>query len=676
MLRTPSRPLVIQTLTEAKELLTKLKGLPGPFGFDIETHGCNPAKESPVGRGETVCWSLGWQDGAGFERAFLWRDSFELFSDWLGRVPLVVHNGISYDRHIVANDGFALGNIVCDTLRLSRLLRASKDTDHSLKGLMAIVGLRPVGEYRDLFQRRVCLGVEQVEIKDCKRKVDGRMVPTVIGPHSRLGAATELIDLRTIREYEWLLPTLYDYASLDAAATLEIYYKLRAAAEKTTWRGLGGQQWGNLWTFYEQFWNPFLDLLWDMERAGIQLDPALCDERGLEASEKAAERLDAIRVAVNDHEFNPGSPPQMVALLERLGCPPSPVCGTLKAVKKTARGKTPTDEAALDWLSKQGYHPVLREILAWRKVTKLGQFLTKLPLHCDGANRLHSILAPDTDTGRLSSKKPNLQNIPKEDAFGIRRAFVARPGHLLVCADFAQLEMVVLAHFLVELFDDWRLADDLASGDSHSATARRCWPWLPLGNLKGHSDPRVSKKREDAKTVNYAVNYGKTAFGLGVQITDESGLAIGTDAAQTILDLYFDAYPAIGKFRRHCFEMAKHTGVVRTLLGRTRPLLECRSDERWVQQAGERKAVNSPIQGSAADVVVAAMLKLRSQLPVFRARMVLQIHDEIIVETPEESAEEVLQTMVQTMTNPFKTNLLRVPLAVEAKIGPNWAACK
>lgn len=663
---------VIENDHEARDLLRRLQQLPPStiFGIDCETVAVDPGEESPVGKGRIVCWSIGYADpllgtnrrGAPLaRRAFLWARALPTFRAWLGDpgVQKVGHGVWSFDKHVFSNCGFELNGIACDTLRLGRVLNASAQADHSLKGRIESLFGYSAGTFKENFSRHKCLGLEDHgEPRYRKRTVDGVKIDTLVGGNaSRVGAGYEVVDLeRFAADYPDRLHTLYDYASLDAKGTLELYFELRKYAETTPWTGLGGQTWGNLWQFYETVWNPFLSVLWDIERAGIRYDPSRTSD-GRDRCRASCERLlGQVRSWVGSEDFNPGSGPQLTEwLYSRLGMEVPPVKGTRTALKRTKPGEKPTTEASLNWLRANGYGSKgLDDLQQWRKEAKCLQFLEALPEYVVG-DRLHSVLQPEAETGRLTSKTPNLQQIPKRyDPYRIRSGFVAAPGCCLVVADFSQLEMVVLAHFLVELFNDRTLADDLATGDAHTETARR-----------------LGLPREVAKEINYGINYGKSDLGLSLS------LGISQKEAKRYLDAHARAYPGIRRFQEHCFEQAKRTGSVRTLAGRTRPLGLARSDNHWERAAAFRQAANTPIQGSAADIVISAMLRLHGALsgsPL--GRIVLQVHDELVVESPVALGAEALELVRSTMENPFSKPLLKVPLTVDAKVASDWYEAK
>jgi DNA polymerase-1 len=373
------------------------------------------------------------------------------------------------------------------------------------------------------------------------------------------------------------------------------------------------------------------------------------------------------------------------------------VCGTLSAVKKNHKKKPVTDQAGVDWLAgnvKDEYdREQLNRFAEYKKVRDQLKFLSSLPGHRDPEGRLHCVLAPETDTGRLSCRNPNLQQIPKSDRYGIRAAFRAEEGFKLIVADYSQLELYVLAHFLIELFDDHGLANALKEGDVHSAVAKMAWP--ELQKFPGKLDVDLgtpawaAKKRSDVKSVVYGLNYGKTARGLGVQIKDEDGRAIGTERAQELLDTVCEAL-GVRPYQEYIQAYATKHGGVHTLLGRWRPLPGAQSDDEYERSAALRQALNTPIQGSAVDIVTGAMLRLNTDpLPELRragwyserlattgSKLLLQAHDELVFEVPREHAEEARELVQWGMEHPFKEGFLKVPLKVEAKVADNWAEGK
>jgi DNA polymerase-1 len=698
---------VIETLDQARTLLEELRRLPGPFGLDTEC--IVDIDKSPVGQGRIVCWSVAWQHPGSpihargmrlADRAFLWADALEVFKPWLEdhMVPKVGHNIFTFDRHMFLNHGIELQGVVGDTLRMSRFLNADSSAEHGLKSLMQrVLGYQPVGEYKHLFGRTKASAVEDLgECKLTRRKVEGRFIPTLIGgEHQRLFDATELIPLDTIsRDYRWLLPDLFDYASLDAKATLELFCFFKGLLQKRPARRMGGEVVGTLWDLYESWWNPGLLLLTEYERAGVDVDLERC------AQSSALLQPDIDKLAAQIEAWSPGvnwrSGPQGPRFLyERKGFKVPPYCGSkLEAARRTKRGKTPGDFVALTYLAdavstgpedKAG----IRAVLAWRALVKAKQYTDTFAEYVSPLDgRVHTILAPEADTGRLSAKSPALQQIPKRDKYKVRRAFVAPPGYSLIVADYSQLEMYVAAHFMKVICHDDTLEQLLASGDMHSAMARRAWPH----ELKGLTDEQVKEhiRREHAKAVGYGLFYGKSAAGMGISIRDAAGNPIGTQAAQAILDAYHAAVPALAKLQRHFIEWAREHWGTHTLLGRFRPLSQVHSDEEWQRGEGERAALNTPIQGSAHDIVATAMLRANTyrlaeltgrgffhqQLRACGALGNLQVHDELQWRVPTPAAVEAAALVKAVMENPFEPGVLSVKLKADVHVAPSWGEAK
>jgi DNA polymerase-1 len=683
---------VIETTVQAEELLAKLRSLPGPFGLDTEC--VVDIDRSPVGQGTIVCWSVAWTEHQARKhsrgmplasRAFLWAEALPVFKDWLEdhTVPKVGHNIFTFDRHMFLNHGISLQGIVGDTLRMSRFLNADSSAEHGLKSLMQrVLGYQPVGEYKHLFGRCKASAVEDLgECKLTRRKVEGGFVPTLIGgEHQRLYTARELIPLHTVRtDYQWLLPELFDYASLDAKATLELFHFFRALMQKRPAKRMGGDVVGSLWDLYESWWNPGLLQLTEYERAGVDVDLARCAQSSA-ALEPDIQKLDnQIRAWSGDVNWRSG-PQGPKFLYERKGFKVPPYCGSkLEAARRTKRGKHPGDFVALTYLAdatttspddKAG----IRAVLAWRALVKAKQYTDTFKEYISPLDgRVHTVLAPEADTGRLSAKSPALQQIPKRDKYKVRRAFVAPPGFSLVVADYSQLEMYVAAHYMKVICRDDTLERLLASGDMHSGMAR-----------KAHL------RREHAKAVGYGLFYGKSAAGMGISIRDERGNPIGTEAAQAILDAYHAAVPALAKLQRYFIEYAREHWGTHTLLGRFRPISEVHSEDEWQRGEGERAALNTPVQGSAHDILASAMLRtntsrlaeltargfFHAELAALGAVGNLSVHDELQFRCPTATADRAAGLVKAAMENPFEPGVFSVPLRADVHVGPSWGDCK
>jgi DNA polymerase-1 len=348
-------------------------------------------------------------------------------------------------------------------------------------------------------------------------------------------------------------------------------------------------------------------------------------------------------------EFNINSPKQLGAILFRsLGLSPT---------KRTKTGFS-TGMEVLEELAET--HELPREVLNYRSLTKLKTtYLDVLPtLVNPKTGRVHtSFNQTVTATGRLSSSDPNLQNIPVRGEWGkrIRQAFIAEPGNLLISADYSQVELRILAH----LSNDEGLIDAFRRDlDIHTRTS---------SELYGVSPDKVTPEmRRTAKTVNFGVIYGISPFGLS------EALNIGREDAKKYIGQYFERHPGVKKYMERTVREAGEKGYVTTLLGRKRPIPELRSHNRNIRQQGERLAVNSPVQGTAADIIKIAMIKIRERLrrESLKAEMVLQVHDELLFELPESEAEGVRRIVKEEMEGALA---LCVPLKVEIGRGKNWA---
>jgi len=395
---------------------------------------------------------------------------------------------------------------------------------------------------------------------------------------------------------------------------------------------------------------PLVEVLADMERAGVKVNQAFLAEQSQEMEAQIA-RLTREIYALAGGEFNIQSPIQLRdVLFDRLG---------LKSGKKTAKTRAAsTAEEVLEELAE--HHELPRKILDYRAVQKLkSTYVDALPLLVNPqTGRIHaSFQQTVAATGRLSVTDPNLQNIPIRTAEGrrIREAFVAEPGNLLLSADYSQIELRILAH----LSKDETLIDTFRRGeDVHDRTSREIFG--PLSPLPPDEQRRVSKM------VNYALLYGKTAFTLA------KDLDVPRKQAEEFIQAYFARYPAVRRFIDDTIARARETGTVRTLLGRLRRLPDLRSPNFPIRAEAERQAMNTPVQGSAADLIKKAMLDLHRELRTRRmaSRLILQIHDELLLEVPESEAESARGLVREVMEGAL---VLDVPLVAEARLGASWA---
>ncbi|RRQ23973.1 DNA polymerase I [Guyparkeria sp. SCN-R1] len=426
------------------------------------------------------------------------------------------------------------------------------------------------------------------------------------------------------------------YAAEDADITLQLADRLRAQlAEVPT-----------LMTVYEGIERPLVPVLFSMERAGVAIDSEQLARQG-EAIGARIAAIEAQAQEIAGETFNLGSTKQLKAILyERMGLP----------VKvKTPKGEPSTNEEALSALVDE--HPLAQLILDYRGLTKLkSTYIDRLPERIDPTTgRVHSMFHQAvTATGRLSSSNPNLQNIPvrTEEGRRIRKAFVATPGHKLISADYSQIELRIMAH----LSGDEGLLSAFEHGeDIHRATAREVF--ADGGEVS-------DEQRRAAKAINFGLIYGMSAFGLARQI------GVGRTEAQDYIDRYFARYPGVARYMDDTRRQAHERGFVETVFGRRLYLPELKSRNGQRRQYAERTAINAPMQGTAADIIKRAMLALHENVVMpGRARMIIQVHDELIFEAPAAEAESLANEIETTMIAAAE---LRVPLEVGIGIGESW----
>ncbi|MCX5687133.1 MAG: DNA polymerase I, partial [Candidatus Omnitrophica bacterium] len=392
---------------------------------------------------------------------------------------------------------------------------------------------------------------------------------------------------------------------------------------------------------------PLVDVLSDMERNGIKIDVNFLKETSSDMdNELLALIKDIYKIA--GEEFNINSPKQLSKILfEKLGLP---------IVKKTKTGIS-TDVEVLEKLSP--LHPLPKELLRYRELSKLkSTYVDALPeLINKKTGRLHtSFNQAVTATGRLSSSNPNLQNIPikTEEGRKIRKAFIGEKGNFIMSADYSQIELRILAHLskdpdLIAAFENDR--------DVHSHTASLIF---------GVNEKEVtSEMRANAKTVNFGIIYGISAFGLG------KGLGIDPGGAQQFIDSYFERYPAVRVYMEDKIEEARSTGYVTTLFNRRRYIPEINTGGMRERQQAERIAINTPVQGSAADLIKIAMINIHKSMKekTIKSLMTLQVHDELVFEVPKNELDIMKELVKEEMEGAVK---LLVPVKVSVQYGKNW----
>jgi DNA polymerase I len=507
-----------------------------------------------------------------------------------------VGQNIKYDIHVFANAGIQVRGYVHDTMLQSYVLEAHKP--HSLESL----AMRHLG--------RQGLSYEQVAGKGAQQ-IPFAQVPVDIA--SRY--ACEDSDM-TLHVHQVLWPQVQANAGL-----LDVYQRMEIPA------ALGLQR---------------------IERHGVLIDKALLQQQ----SHELGERILAIEQSAFQsagQPFNLGSPKQIGEILfTRLGLP---------VVKKTATGAPSTDEEVLEKLAED--YPLPKLILEHRSLSKLkSTYCDKLPQMINpSTSRVHTNYAQAVAvTGRLSSNEPNLQNIPVRSAEGrrIREAFIAPPGHVIVSADYSQIELRIMAH----LSQDEGLLTAFSQGlDVHRATASEVFG-VPVDQVS-------NEQRRYAKVINFGLIYGMSAFGLA------ANLGIERSAASSYIERYFLRYPGVRRYMDDTRAMAKAQGYVETVFGRRLWLPEINSPNGPRRAGAERAAINAPMQGTAADLIKLAMVAVQHALDVQgkASRMIMQVHDELVLEVPDSEVEWVRQEVPRLMADVAQ---LRVPLLAEVGVGINW----
>lgn len=429
-----------------------------------------------------------------------------------------------------------------------------------------------------------------------------------------------------------------DYAAEDADITLRLHQTLAPQL----------QQHPGLWALYNDIEIPLIPVLTRIEANGVLIDSDMLAEQGQELANKMIE----LEIQAHDlagSTFNLGSPKQIQEILyDRQNLP---------VLKKTPKGQPSTDESVLQELALS--YPLPKLILEHRSLSKLKSTYTdKLPQQINAkTGRVHtSYHQAVAATGRLSSSEPNLQNIPirSEEGRKIRQAFIATPGYKIVAADYSQIELRIMAH----LSGDAGLLAAFSQGeDIHRATAAEVFEVPP--------EQVTHDLRRSAKAINFGLIYGMSAFGLAQQ------LGLPRNQAQAYIDLYFSRYPGVRHYMDDIRQQAKQQGYVETIFGRRLYLPDINARNAAQRQYAERTAINAPMQGSAADIIKRAMIACDGWLSAGTAdaKMIMQVHDELVFEVAEAQVTDCITSIVEIMTSAAH---LAVPLLVEAGVGDNW----
>jgi DNA polymerase I len=470
-------------------------------------------------------------------------------------------------------------------------------------------------------------------------------------PHNMDSLAQRHLDIKTISYDEMTgkgvnrigfdqvaIESATQYAAEDADITLRLHQVLYPQV----------QQDAHLDHVYREIEIPVLDILFEIERNGVLLDQKLLHTQSHELGEKL-KLLERQAFAMAEQPFNLNSPKQIQEILfNQLKLP---------VIKKTPKGVPSTNEEVLQQLALD--YPLPKILLDYRSLAKLKSTYTdKLPLMVNrSTGRVHTNYAQAVAvTGRLSSTDPNLQNIPVRTSEGrrIREAFIAPPGHRIISADYSQIELRIMAH----ISQDEGLLKAFAAGeDIHSATASEVFS-VPLDEVD-------QEQRRYAKVINFGLIYGMSEFGLATQ------LGIERSAARTYMDRYFARYPGVADYMQHTRERAKQLGYVETVLGRRLWLPEINNANGNRRLGAERAAINAPMQGTAADIIKLAMIAVSNWLAKenLRSKLIMQVHDELVLEVPQEEVAIIQKILPETMCNVLK---LDVPLLVEVGVGDNW----
>jgi DNA polymerase-1 len=505
---------------------------------------------------------------------------------------------LKYDRHVLANYGLQLAGVADDTLLASYVVESH--LTHNMDDLAE----RHLGEKTITYEEVCGKGAKQIGFDE----VD--------------------------------LDTATNYAAEDADITLRLKDALLGKMDE------------KLDYVYRQIELPVSGVLFRMERAGVLLDKQRLAEQSRELGEAMLE-LEKKAHELAGQPFNLNSPKQLQEILfGKLGIP-------TKGLKKTASGGYSTDESVLEKLALD--HPLPKTILQYRGLAKLKSTYTdKLPtLIRQDTGRVHTNYAQAVAvTGRLASNDPNLQNIPVRTAEGrrVREAFIAPPGHVIVSADYSQIELRIMAH----LSGDENLQSAFRNGeDIHRATASEVFG-VAL-------DAVSSEQRRYAKTINFGLIYGMGVFGLASQLEIERA------AAQQFIDRYFMRYPGVALYMEETRTRAREQGYVETVFGRRLYMAEINSSNQARRAGAERAAINAPMQGTAADLIKLAMIAVDGwlQRDKLKAKLIMQVHDELVLEVPHEELELVKRKLPELMAGVAE---LKVPLLAEVGSGESWEA--
>lgn len=721
---------IVNDEESAKRVLEKLMTLKDRYhACDTECIGIDIKNQSPVGYGTVICASIYCGPDVDFGNGSrIWIDNLgdsegtlNLFKEYFESEEILkVWHNYGFDRHVLYNHGIDAKGFGGDTMHMARLW----DVSHGMRGY-SLASLSSL-----LLNENAAKKSMKLRFGSVKLKKDGTpSKSTIVYP--------ELDQLQ--RDPKWIAEWI-DYSTLDAESTWLLREELEKRLDQMKW-----DETRTMKDFYHLYWRPFGEILTDMERRGIRVDVEYL-ESIIPIAQKEKEEYEkkfidwAVKYVSPECRFmNPGSDAQKQQILFapcRNALNPSKsleatrtfecdnVDGYIEEGKKAPKKKRKfvlpglglpfVDTTVSGWPSvsqdvltklagnpphsygplvemfeakgleggKEACEAISAVVNASKIDTLINTFMIPLKESADKNGRIHGSININTETGRLSSRRPNLQNQPsvEKDRFKIRKAFTADPGKILIVADYGQLELRLLAHItkcksMIEAFAQ--------GGDFHSRTALGMYPeiqeaiknkeiLLEWDYSKGEPPLPLLKDayavhRRRAKTLNFSIAYGKTVRGLAKDWN------VSTKEAQETLDRWFSDRPEVLQWQQKTIAEAHRTGYTRTLLGRYRHLPHINSKDITQRAHSERAAINTPLQGGAADITTLAMIKIYrdERLNKLGWHQLLQIHDELILEGPEESVEEAKQIVVDLMSNPLPEPLL-VNLVVDAKIAKNW----
>lgn len=577
------------------------------FCFDVETTGLNRFEAKLLGIAFSTKAKTGW---------YVLAEHLDAFREIFASSRLKLGHNLKYDLHILRSHGLIPEGPFFDTMLAHQLI--SPEQKHTMDYLSeSILGYSPI-KLTDLFaQSQPEESSDDLFAAAAKKKAaKGELDPSQI-PAKKLA----------------------EYAAEDADVTIQLFEKLKVELEES------GQQ-----NVFETIESPLLPVLVSMEAEGITVSQDVLDEVGTEL----ASRIETLSTEINaaaGRPFNLNSPKQLGEIL----------FGEMKLVekpKKTKTGQFKTDEQTLSSLANE--HPIVANILSYREASKLkSTYVDALPNHrAPHSGRVHTNLHQlVTSTGRFASTDPNLQNIPvrSELGRGLRRAFVPRDEKFtLLAADYSQVELRVMA----ALANDPAMIDAFQNDiDIHTATAAKVYGV--------DVDEVISEMRRTAKMVNFGIIYGISAFGLSQR------LSIPRGEASEIIKTYFEQYPAIKEFMDRTVEEAREKGYVKTLMGRRRSMKELQNRNATIRANAERAAINSPIQGTAADLIKIAMLKVQSLLKGRESKMILQVHDELLFDLHKDEETTLIPQIREAMEDAIILPN-NVPIRIDVGLGSDW----